>query len=67
MGKLVIGAILCGARGFFDSLASSVKNPSVFFSLQIPPYAVSMQVIIIDTQKKLFYIYQTKSVMCVIS
>jgi hypothetical protein len=25
MGKLVIGAILCGARGFFDSLASMLK------------------------------------------
>ena len=25
MGKLMIGAILCGARGFFDSLARMVK------------------------------------------
>jgi len=25
MGKLVIGAILCEARGFFDSLASILK------------------------------------------
>ena len=34
MGKLVIGAILCGARGFFDSLASMVK----FFSLRKYPH-----------------------------
>ena len=35
MGKLRIGAILCGARGFFDSLAKMLQSPTSSFYCNI--------------------------------
>ena len=47
-------------------LASSLKNPSVFFSLQITPYVVPTQDIIIDTQEELSYTYPIKKQQLII-
>jgi len=41
-------------------IASSIKNPSVFFLLRITPYVVPIQDIIIDTLIAFSYTYPIK-------